>query len=197
VTDAAGIRAVLRACAGVACRALVVVDEAYAHYSGVSFLEELSAHPNLVILRTLSKIGLAGIRLGMLAAHRGLIVEINKVRPPYNVNALSQAAARVVLSHADVVRENAAQIVRERDRVLGALRSVAGVTAFPSAANFFLLRADRGGDAVHAGLLARGIVVRNFSHAPLLAGCLRVTVGAPGENDAFLAALAEVLQAGR
>lgn len=197
VTDAAGIEAILDACAGAACRALVVVDEAYAHYSGVSVLPRLRARPNLVVLRTLSKIGLAGIRLGMLLAGPGLVTEINKVRPPYNVNALSQAAARVVLRHADLVRENAARIVRERDRVLEALRALPGVTPFASAANFFLMRTESGGDTVHAGLLSRSIVVRNFSRLPLLADCLRVTVGAAEENDAFLAALAEVLRAGR
>ena len=109
---------------------------------------------------------------------------------PYNVNALSQAAARVVLAHGDVVHRHAAAIVAERDRVQAALATMPGVTAFHSDANFILLRTRRPGDAVCADLLDAGILVRNFSRAPHLAECLRVTIGTPEENDAFLHALA-------
>ena len=191
------VEAILRACAGRNCHALVVVDEAYVHYSGCSFLSRLSEFPNLVILRTLSKVGLAGIRLGFLVASPDVVREVNKVRMPYNVNALSQAAARVVLAHGDVVAAHAAAIVAERDRVLAALGTMPGVTAFPSRANFALMRTHRPGDALFADLLARGVAVRNFSRAPYLADCLRVTIGAPEENDAFLAALAAALGPGR
>lgn len=194
VTDEAGIERILHACAGEACQALVVVDEAYYHYSGRTVLSRLAAFQNLVVLRTLSKIGLAGIRLGMLVGSPALVEEINKVRPPYNVNALSQAAARVLLEHGEIVRGQAAAIVAERERVLAALTEFPGVTTFPSAANFFLMRTARPAEAVHQGLLARDIVVRNFGHLPHLAGCLRVTVGAPEENDTFLTALAAVLR---
>jgi histidinol-phosphate aminotransferase len=194
VTDEAGIERILHACAGEACQALVVVDEAYYHYSGRTVLSRLAAFQNLVVLRTLSKIGLAGIRLGMLAGSPALVEEINKVRPPYNVNALSQAAARVVLGHGEIVRGQAAAVVAERERVLAALAEFSGVTTFPSAANFFLMRTARPAEAVHQGLLARDIVVRSFGHLPHLAGCLRVTVGTPEENEAFLTALAAVLR---
>jgi len=195
--DEAAVLTIIRACNGEEAQALVVVDEAYYHYSGRTVLPRLAELPNLVILRTLSKVGLAGIRLGMLAASAPLVEEINKVRGPYNVNALSQAAARVVLRHGDVVRRNAAVIVKERERVLRALRDLAGVTIFPSQANFFLMRTRLPGDAVHQGLLARGVLVRNFSRAPFLSDCLRVTLGSPEENDAFLAALRAVLESGR
>jgi histidinol-phosphate aminotransferase len=195
--EPSAVEAILRACAGPDCHALVVVDEAYAHYSGCSFLSRLGEFPNLVILRTLSKVGLAGIRLGILIANPDVVREVNKVRMPYNVNALSQAAARVVLAHGDVVAEHAAAIVAERDRVLAALAASPGVTAFPSRANFVLIRTCRPGDAVFADLLAQGVVVRNFSRTPHLADCLRVTVGSPEENDAFLAALAAALGPGR
>ena len=188
---------ILQACNGREGNALVIVDEAYVHYSGRSFLPRLSEFPNLVILRTLSKIGLAGIRLGMLIASPAVVREANKVRMPYNVNALSQAAARVVLAHGAVVRRHAALIVAERDRVVAALAAMPRVTAFRSDANFILIRAERPGDLVFAGLLARGILVRNFSRAPHLGDCLRVTIGTPEENDAFLAALAATLDAGR
>jgi histidinol-phosphate aminotransferase len=191
--DTSAIEGVLRTCSGRGCDALVVVDEAYTHYSGQSFLPKLSAYPNLVILRTLSKIGLAGIRLGMLIASRAVVEEINKVRMPYNVNALSQAAARVILRHPNVVRRHASAIIQERERVLERLRDFSGVTVFPSRANFFLIRTDRPGDGVFRGLYERGILVRNFSRAPYLANCLRVTVGTSEENEAFLSALGGVL----
>jgi histidinol-phosphate aminotransferase len=195
--DAAAVEEVLRLCNGDRCNALVVVDEAYTHYAGRTFLPRLEAYPNLVILRTLSKIGLAGIRLGILVARTVVVEEMNKVRLPYNVNSLSQAAARVVLRHPDVVRRHASAIVRERDRVLSGLRDVPGVTAYPSRANFFLIRTARPADDVYHGLRGRGILVRNFSRAPHLVNCLRVTVGTPEENEAFLAALTSVLAHGR
>jgi histidinol-phosphate aminotransferase len=175
----------------------VVVDEAYFHYAGRTFLPKLWQYPNLVILRTLSKIGLAGIRLGILVASVSVVEEVNKIRPPYNVNSLSQAAARVILRRPDVVIRHAAAILPERDRVLARLRGISGVTTYPTQANFFLMRTALPGDEVFWGLRERGILVRNFSHAPYLANCLRVTVGTPGENDAFLAALTNVLGRGR
>jgi len=189
--DATMVEAIIRTCDG-----LVVVDEAYTDYSGRSFLAKLKQYPNLVILRTLSKIGLAGIRVGMLIGSAGLVLELNKVRLPYNVNALSQAVGRVVLRHADVVRRRAATIVKERERILSALHGRAGVTAYPSDANFFLMRTGQPGDEVFRALHLRGILVRNFSRAPHLANCLRVTIGTPAENDLFLSALADILSQG-
>ncbi len=194
--DATDVETILRACAERDCQALVVVDEAYVDYAGRTFLPRLRDFPNLVILRTLSKIGLAGIRLGMLLASADTVREINKVRLPYNVNALSQAAAKVVLDHGDLVRQQAACIVAERERVQAALAVLPGVTAFPSDANFILVRTRRPGSLVAAALLARDIVVRDFSRAPHLADCLRVTIGTPEENDAFLAALAAAVGPG-
>ena len=194
--EPAGIEEIVRVCCGDDVNAMVVVDEAYFHYAGRTFLPTLGEYPNLVILRTLSKIGLAGIRLGILVASTAVVEQINKVRPPYNVNALTQAAARVVLRHPDVVSRQAAAIVPERDRVLAELRSLPEVTTFPSQANFFLMRTAQPGDEVYRGLVKRGVLVRNFSHAPYLANCLRVTVGTPKDNDAFLAALSDVLGCG-
>jgi histidinol-phosphate aminotransferase len=191
------VETIVCACGGEDCEALAVVDEAYVHYSGQSLVDRLGQTPHLVILRSLSKVGLAGIRLGMIVGHPAVLAELNKVRLPYNVNALSQAAARVVLRHPEVVRQHAATIVRERDRVREALAQMAGLTVFPSGANFILMRADRPGDAVWKALLARGVLVRNFSRAPHLAECLRVTIGTPEENDLFLQALGAVLAPGR
>lgn len=194
---AEAVERILRACLGEACEALVVVDEAYFPYAGRTFIPRLRDFPNLVVLRTLSKIGLAGIRLGVLVANRAVVDEVNKARLPYNVNALSQAAARVVLAHGDLVREQAATILAERERLLGALAGMSGVQAYPSDANFFLIRTERPSAAVAQGLLARGVVVRDFGRAPFLENCLRVTVGTRQENEAFLAALAHTLSDGR
>jgi len=195
--DAAAVEEIIRVSSGNGASALVVVDEAYFHYAGRTFLPKLGQYPNLVILRSLSKIGLAGIRLGVLVASTAVVEQINRVRLPYNVNALSQAAARVLLRHPDVVNRHAAAIVRERDRVLARLRDMAGATTYLSQANFFLIRTARPGDEVFRGLLERGILVRNLSRAPYLANCLRVTVGTPEENDALLAALPDALGHGR
>jgi histidinol-phosphate aminotransferase len=194
--DEAVLEETLRLCQGPGGHALVVVDEAYTHYAGRTWLPRLAEFPNLVILRTLSKIGLAGIRLGMLVANPEVVEEVNKVRLPYNVNSLSQAAARVVLRHRDLVGRHAATIIQERERLLNRLRDILGVMAFPSHANFVLLRTGRPGDQVFRHLLERGILVRNFSRAPYLANCLRVTVGTPQENDAFLSGLAAALAHG-
>ncbi|HTU03691.1 MAG TPA: aminotransferase class I/II-fold pyridoxal phosphate-dependent enzyme, partial [Candidatus Sulfotelmatobacter sp.] len=121
--DEAAVERILHACAGESCQALVVVDEAYVAYSGRTFIPRLASHPNLVVFRTLSKIGLAGIRLGMIVAAPALVAEVNKVRMPYNVNALSQAAAHVVVRHGEIIRQHAALVVAERERLSAALQA--------------------------------------------------------------------------
>jgi histidinol-phosphate aminotransferase len=168
---------------------LVVLDEAYLPFACDTWLPQLAARPNLLVLRTLSKLGLAGIRLGYLCADAAWIEQFDKLRPPYNVNVLTLATADLLLDHLDVLDAQAADIRAERARLLAALRALPGVTAFDSAANFILFRvADP--DAVFAGLKARGILIKNVARMhPLLAGCLRTTVGTRQENDAFLDAL--------
>lgn len=188
--DRATVEAVLAAAPG-----LVVLDEAYLPFAQDTWLPQLPAHPNLLVLRTLSKLGLAGIRLGYLCAHPDWIGEFEKLRPPYNVNGLTLATADLMLDHLDVLDAQAALLRGERTRLRDALRVLPGViTVHDSAANFMLLEvADP--DAVFARLKARGILIKNVARQhPLLAGCLRVTVGAPQENDAFLAALTESLR---
>jgi histidinol-phosphate aminotransferase len=183
------IEAILDAAPG-----LVVLDEAYLPFAQETWLPALVARPNMLVLRTLSKLGLAGVRLGYLCAHPALIGEIDKVRPPYNVNVLTLATVDFLLDHLAELDLQAAQIRAERTRLLAALRAMAGVTAFDSAANFILLRVAQP-DGVFDRLKVRGILIKNVSrmHA-LLAGCLRVTVGTRSENDAFLAALAASLR---
>ena len=180
---------------------LFVSDEAYGDYGGESATALLAAHPNLVVLRTLSKIGLAGLRIGYLCAEQSLVAQIEKVRPPYNIGALNQRAAVLLLSrHRELIRERCQQVVVERERLRGVLAGTAGIDVFASSANLLLFRVGEPNGpspgqatAVWKGLAERGVLIRCFDNPGPLAGCLRVTVGTPAENDAFLAALAESL----
>ncbi len=176
---------------------IVVVDEAYQPFAQTSFMRRLPEFDNLVVMRTVSKLGLAGIRLGYMSASAALLNEFEKVRPPYNINVLTQAAAEFVLGHSDVLDAQAALLRAERSRVSAALAGISGVEVFPSAANFVLLRIIRPGlDAsqVHARLLEQKVLVKNVGkmHA-LLHNCLRITVSTPEENTLFLDALQTAL----
>jgi histidinol-phosphate aminotransferase len=182
------VAAVIRAAEG-----LVVVDEAYHAYARASFLPRLAEFPNLVVMRTVSKLGLAGIRLGYLAARAEWVNEFNKVRQVYNVGVLTQIAAEFALEHLEVLEAQAATIRAERERLAGELAALAGVTVFPSRANFLLVRV-RDAQRTYEGLRRQGVLVRSFHGAhPLMANCLRVTVGAPEENRILLNAMREAL----
>lgn len=173
---------------------LVAVDEAYYPFSGgETMLGEVGRHPNLVLVRTVSKLGLAGLRLGLAIGPSDWIAELEKLRPPYNVNVLTMAAAEVLLAHHRVFEEQAAAIVAERARLEAALDRMPAVKRFPSAANFVLARVPDAAGA-HEALRQRGILVRNLhgSH-PLLANCLRLTIGTADENAKLIEALASVL----
>ncbi|MFN2184996.1 MAG: histidinol-phosphate transaminase [Anaerolineae bacterium] len=174
---------------------LVIVDEAYAPFTDESFLARLGEWPNLLVLRTLSKMGLAGLRLGYLAGPEDWLTEIDKTRLPYNINCLTQASATFALRHKAVLDEQAQAIRTARARLFDALAAIPGIRPYPSQANFILIRLPAGrADACFAGLKSRGVLVKNLNGAhPLLADCLRVTVGTPEENGAFLSALASVL----
>ena len=168
---------------------LVAVDEAYYAFADASFLPRVLEFPNLVVVRTLSKVGMAGVRLGYAAGHRDWIVEVDKVRPPYNVNTLTQVVVPVLLRHDTLLAEQAAAIRRERARMATALAAIRRVTVFPSHANFLLVRVP---DAPRwfAALKDVGILVKNVDGwHPLLADCLRITIGTPAENNAVLEAL--------
>ena len=168
---------------------LVVLDEAYHAFAQKSFMRRLAEHPNLVVMRTLSKIGMAGLRLGYAAGSPAWIGEFDKVRPPYNVNVLTQLVAERLLAHGDVLAEQAAAICAERGRLKAELERVHGVTPFASDANFLLVRVPDAGK-VFAGMKQRGVLVKNLhgSHL-LLTQCLRVTVGTADENTQCLTAL--------
>jgi len=181
------LEAVLAAAPG-----LVVVDEAYSAFSDASFLHEIENHPNLLVLRTVSKVGMAGIRLGYAVAAPEWIAELDKVRPPYNVSALTQAAAVALLADTSWIAEQSSAIRTERARLERALVRLPATTVFPTQTNFVLARV---GDAtaLFDGLRARRILVKNLhGWHPLLANCLRITVGTPEENDALLAACADL-----
>ncbi len=172
-------------------KGIVVVDEAYQPFSSErGFLPLLKDYRNLVIMRTLSKIGLAALRLGFLVADPEIIVEVNKVRLPFNVNALSQQIAIAALKGAKGLNSAIRSIVSERERLFIAMEKMEGITPFPSEANFILFRTEDA-DGLYRRLLKRGILVRNMNDG--LKGCLRVTVGTPAENAVFLKALRAAL----
>lgn len=188
--DARAMERVVRAAPG-----LVVVDEAYHPFAQASFIGRLDDFPNLVLTRTLSKLGLAGLRLGLLIGSPHWTTQFEKLRLPYNVNALSQVVATRVLNASGILEAQAAEIRSERSRLAGRLAAMPGVVVHPSQANFLLLRVPRAA-AVHEALKARGILVKKLAGShPALENCLRVTVGTTAENETFLAALAAALGA--
>jgi histidinol-phosphate aminotransferase len=172
---------------------LVVFDEAYQPFAARSRLGSLAQHEHVLVLRTLSKFGLAGVRIGYLCGHAALIDEIDKVRPPYNISVLNAECARFALEHAVEYARQAALIKAERTRLQTALAALPGVRAFPSEANMILVRVPDSKRAFE-GLKARGVLVKHIAGLhPLLANCLRLTVGTADENAKMIAALKESL----
>ncbi len=176
---------------------LVVMDEAYQPFSSRSWLDEIRANPaanaNVLLMRTLSKFGLAGARIGYMLGPQALLHEVDKLRPPYNVSVLNAECALFALDHAEVFSRQAADIREQRHLLMDALAGMPGVTPFPSEANMVLVRVP---DAQRCfeGLKAQGILVKNVSRMhPLLAECLRLTVGTPSENDQLIRALQTTL----
>jgi histidinol-phosphate aminotransferase len=190
--DESAVRTLIAASPG-----LVVVDEAYQPFSGRTLVAALGEYPNLVILRTLSKMGLAGLRLGLLVGAPGWLAELDKLRLPYNINSLSQASAVFALRYGTVLTAQVQAICAERERLYRALAGLPALTVYPSQANFLLFRAPTAqGPRLFEALRRSGILIKNLDHAgPALRDCLRVTVGTPQENDAFLAALTRALSA--
>lgn len=177
-----------------AATGLVVVDEAYHAFARTSFLGDLPAHPNLLVMRTLSKLGLAGLRLGILVGRPQWIRELDKLRLPYNVNVLTQRAACFALDRIEWLNAQAAQILADRKHLVTALTGIPGVLVYPTDANFVLFRV-RGAVKVFEGLKRRNVLIRKLAGGhPLLDECLRVTVGTPDENALFLDALTDVMR---
>jgi len=172
---------------------LVVFDEAYQPFASRSYMDRVTGHDKVLIMRTLSKFGLAGVRLGYLLGPKALVAEIDKVRPPYNVSVLNAEAALFALEHADEFARQAAVLRSERTRLVAALKAMPGVTPFPSEANMVLTRVPDAA-ALFEALKQRRVLVKNVSKLhPLLANCLRLTVGTPEENDLMIRALKESL----
>ena len=168
---------------------LVVIDEAYQPFSSRSYIDRLARHSHVLMLRTLSKFGLAGARIGYLIGPKALVAEFDKVRPPYNISVLNCEVALFALEHADVFAVQASALREQRARIQAALATLPGVKAWPSDANMILARFPDA-QRTFEGLKEHGVLVKNVSRMhPLLANCLRLTVGTEGENTQLLSAL--------
>jgi histidinol-phosphate aminotransferase len=186
--DAEAVTRIIESAPGV-----VVVDEAYHAFADASFMDKLSEYPNLLLMRTLSKLGLAGLRLGLLTGRSEWLIQLEKVRLPYNVGVLTQEVVRKILQYPDILQQQADAIKAERVVMSKYLNVLDGVEAFPSDANFILFRVSKASQ-VFSELKKRNILIKNLdgSH-PLLKNCLRVTVGTPDENKQFLRVLQECI----
>lgn len=193
VDDRAAVEAVIEAAPG-----LVIIDEAYGEFAPWTALDLVRDDLPLVVVRTFSKVwSLAGLRLGCCVAPPSIVADLERVALPYHLSSLTQVAGRLALDYADDMRSRVDAIVNERERMYTALTAMTGVTVWPSGANFLLMRTDRDAKQVWHGLVEAGVLVRDASSWRGLEGCLRVSVGTPEENDAFLASLAAVLNSGR
>lgn len=174
-----------------AAQGLVVVDEAYYAFASDSFLPDLGRYANLLVMRTFSKLGMAGLRLGYLAGSKVWLAQLEKLRLPYNVGVLPQVVVEILLQHHDVLLQQAEQIKSDRSWLFERLVGTVDVHAYPSAANFILFRLPHAAK-VFDGLKQRGVLIKKLdgSH-PALADCLRVTVGKAEENELFVKALQE------
>ena len=172
---------------------LVVMDEAYQPFASRTYMDRIERHSHVLLMRTLSKFGLAGVRLGYMIGPKALIAEIDKVRPPYNISVLNAECALFALEHAEVFAVQAKDLREQRERLQTALAALPGVLPFPSEANMILARVP---DAAKTfdGLKAHGVLIKNVSKMhPLLTNCLRLTVGTAQENERMLAALKDSL----
>jgi len=172
---------------------LVVLDEAYYAFASDSFVSQLTRYANLLVMRTFSKLGMAGLRLGFLAGSAEWLGELEKLRLPYNVGVLTQLVAGKLLAHHKVLLQQAEQIKRDRENLFQRLIKIEAVTVYPSEANFLLFRVANA-TAIFNGLKQLGVLIKNLDGGhPMLKDCLRVTVGTPEENDIFIDALQETI----
>lgn len=172
---------------------VVVVDEAYYAFASDSFIPQLARYPNLLVMRTFSKLGMAGLRLGLLAGSAAWLEQLEKLRLPYNVGVLPQLVAEKLLDHHEVLLQQAEQIKKDRAKLYDALSGIAGVQVFGSEANFLLLRV-KNAPKIFEGLKQHGVLIKNLHGAhTMLNDCLRVTVGTPDQNERFIAALQETI----
>ncbi len=174
---------------------LVVVDEAYAPFANASFIDQLDNYDHLLIMRTVSKLGLAGVRLGYVMGQPALIEQLNKIRLPYNINSLTQITADFALAHKTFFAHQTDIICEQRTYVMNELVKMDGIVAYPSAANFILFKVpDFKATDIFLSIKQQGVLIKNMTgQGGLLVDCLRVTIGTPDENKAFLAALRKSL----
>lgn len=177
--------------------ALVVVDEAYYAFADKTYVDKLDRYDNLLVMRTVSKMGLAGLRLGYLAGAKNLIDEIDKVRLPYNINVLTQLSVEFALEHIDGLNAQTNQIKKDRESLVLEMKAIDGIEVYPTQANFILFRCQqKAANDVFASLKQQKVLIKNLSRASAsLKDCLRVTVGLPEENEKFLLALKIALTA--
>lgn len=173
--------------------AAVVIDEAYFSFSNKTWLPNLKKYPNMIILRTLSKIGFAGLRIGVLTASQNIVDELNKIRLPYNINTLSQAVGVTALKHNDIISRQISLLISEREKLYNALSALPGVAAYPSETNFIMIRTATDASAIHNKLKRAGILIKNLNKPGPLKNCLRVTIGTPEENKTFITILKKIL----
>ncbi len=188
----ADVERIIRAAPG-----LVVIDEAYQPFAGATFMPRLAEFENMVVMRTVSKIGMAGLRLGYVCGRPEWIGNFDKTRSPFNVNVLTEAVAIKLLENKPVLDAQAATVLEERGRVSEALAKLSGLVVYPSAANFLLARVEGGkgaGTRVFERMKAAGVLVKDFSGGnPMMENCLRLTIGTPAENRAMIDALQKAL----
>ena len=188
--DNDAIEAIISAAPG-----LVVLDEAYAPFANASFMPDLPKYDNLLVMRTVSKLGLAGLRLGFLAGPSAWIEQFDKIRLPYNINILTQVSAEFAIEHYSMFESQTRMICVERERLYSELSDVSGLTVYPTHANFVLFKLDDFDvNSVFVALKQAGVLIKNMGAAGgVLDNCLRVTVGKVEENDAFLVNLKIIL----
>jgi len=172
---------------------LVVIDEAYYAFADNSFAKYLDRYENMMVMRTVSKMGLAGLRLGYMMGNPAWINEFNKVRMPFNINALTQVSADFALEHVEMLDKQTKQICEDREKLFAEMSKIEGIVCYPSKANFILFKVENA-VGVYQSLQEKGVLIRNLSsNGGSLTDCLRVTIGAEYENEAFIKALQESL----
>ena len=186
--DAGKIEAIIKESSGI-----VVVDEAYANFSGKTFLPYLEKYENLVILKSLSKLGLAAMRIGVLIGCPPLVHELNKVRLPYNLNTFSQIVARLYIENEAEFQKQADKVVSRREELFKELKKIDGIRPYASDANFILFSCSFDTDSIHYSLIERGILIKKFNAPGILENCMRVTTGTREENEEFLEALRNIM----
>lgn len=188
--DETAIISVIEAAPGI-----VVLDEAYHVFAQKSFMPLLEKYENLLVMRTLSKLGLAGLRLGFIAGCPAWLNEFEKLRMPYNIGVLTQRSVAFILQHMDVLNRQASLILSERDELYKELTNFEGIKVWPSDANFLLFKSENSSaDIIHLALKERGIMIKNLSTAhPYLQNCLRIAIGTQEENENLLSALKETI----